>query len=432
MSTPICMPEIAANMASARIVAWYRAEGDTIVAGEPLADIETDKAVIEYTAEVSGILEKILVPAGAEASVGAPIALLVSKCSQHQQASAAQPMIEQVVAPAVATPDVPTTTASEHIRDTPAVPARVMASPLARRLATQAGLDLSGVQGSGPHGRIVRRDIDRLLSVKTQQAGHGADPLPAHRPAAASAVPAVSAVPEVAAEHVTLTDVKRTPHTAMRRTIARRLLESKTTIPHFYLRMDCRADALVALRQEINHTASCKVSLNDLIVRAVAVTLRGHPEMNVSWSEEALLSYDTVDIAVAVSTPGGLITPVIRQADTLTVSHLSGRITELADKARSGRLAPDEYQGGSFTVSNLGMYGIPDFSAIINPPQSAILAVGAVQMRPVVDTDGVSLVAAHMMSVTLSVDHRAIDGAVAAGWLAEFKRCIEQPLLLLV
>lgn len=446
MATPIFMPEIAANMTSARLVAWYLAEGDPVQVGQPLADIETDKAVIEYTAEADGILGKILVPAGAEAAVGDPIALLLA------EGEAVDALNTLPSATASAAPVPPVASGAESV---PADCAdRIFASPLARRLAAESGIHLSLIQGSGPHGRIVKRDVQHALQQTAVNrlvvpAAPAAIAVPG-APAATAAMPA-TAVPAAtettrlaspAPAHTAQTagapdssgpvaGVTRTPHSAMRRTIARRLLESKTTVPHFYLQADCNAGALVALRQQINAVSATKVSLNDLVVRAVAVALRSVPEMNVSWSDDALLSYDGIDISVAVSTPAGLITPVVRGADTLTVTRLGQTIAALAERARAGRLQPHEYQGGTFTVSNLGMYGVQNFAAIINPPQSAILAVGAVEQRPVVEADG-AIVAATLMSVTLSVDHRVIDGALAARWLAEFRRCIETPLLITI
>jgi pyruvate dehydrogenase E2 component (dihydrolipoamide acetyltransferase) len=276
---------------------------------------------------------------------------------------------------------------------------------------------LSGLSGSGPNGRIVKRDV---LAASATPAS-----LAVRRSTATSAkAPRTRTTPASLAEY---TDV---PHTSMRRTIARRLSESKSTIPHFYLRADCRMDALLALRAQVNADTTRKISVNDFIVKAVAAALRQVPDMNVSWTDEALRRYQHIDISVAVSTEQGLVTPVIHDADTLLLSAVSAQVADLARRARDGALEPSEYQGGSFTISNLGMVGVREFAAIINPPQAAILAVGAAEQRAVVE-DG-ALVVASVMTVTLSVDHRAIDGALAARWLDTFKRIVEHPALALV
>ncbi|MFS2115419.1 2-oxo acid dehydrogenase subunit E2, partial [Herbaspirillum frisingense] len=288
--------------------------------------------------------------------------------------------------------------------------------------AQERGLALAGMTGSGPHGRIVRRDVEAAAQ---------AAPATAAAAAIASAgsdatLPAI-AIPNTPQSSAAFTDI---PHSGMRRTIARRLSESKASIPHFYLSADCRMDRLLALRAEINAAGTRKISVNDFIVKAVAAALQSVPDMNVSWTEAALRKYQQADISVAVSTEGGLITPVVRNAGSKTLSAISREIVDLAARARSGALAPNEYQGGSFTVSNLGMFGVREFSAIINPPQAAILAVGATLSQPVV-VDG-QLAVAQVMKVTLSVDHRAVDGALAAQWLAAFQRCIENPLSALI
>jgi pyruvate dehydrogenase E2 component (dihydrolipoamide acetyltransferase) len=403
MAKIIKMPEIAANATSALIAQWAKAEGDTIGAGECLADIETDKAVIEYTADAAGVLGKILAPTGKDIEVGTPIAILFEVGEQDvdiaallAEAGNAPPQPVQP-APFAATPDSAAPAAG-------APSERVFASPLARRLAQERGMPLAEITGSGPHGRIVRRDVD------------AAAPQPAPQ-AAATPAPVDTGFVEV-------------PHTGMRRTIARRLSDSKASIPHFYLSADCRMDKLLALRADINANAPRKISVNDFIVKAVAAALQAVPDMNAGWTDSALRKYARADISVAVSTDGGLITPVVRDAGAKTLSGISAEIADLAARARRGELAPDEYQGGSFTVSNLGMFGVREFSAIINPPQAAILAVGATLQQPVV-VDG-HLAVAQVMKVSLSVDHRAIDGALAAQWLAAFQRAIEHPLSALI
>jgi pyruvate dehydrogenase E2 component (dihydrolipoamide acetyltransferase) len=403
MAKIIKMPEIAANATSAVIAQWAKAEGDTIGVGECLADIETEKAVIEYTVEEAGVLGKILAPTGKDIEVGTPIAILFEVGEQDVDIAA-------LLAQAGGVPAQPAQSAPSAAAPAGAAPAagdageRVFASPLARRLAQERGTPLAELTGSGPHGRIVRRDVDAAVTQPPLQA-------------AAAPVLADATFVEV-------------PHTGMRRTIARRLAESKATIPHFYLSADCRMDKLLALRAEINANAPRKISVNDFIVKAVAAALQAVPDMNAGWTDTALRKYARADICVAVSTDGGLITPVVRDAGAKTLSAISAEIADLAARARQGTLAPDEYQGGSFTVSNLGMFGVREFSAIINPPQAAILAVGATLQQPVV-VDG-QLAVAQVMKVSLSVDHRAVDGALAAQWLAAFQRHIENPLSALI
>ncbi|MFJ3058761.1 pyruvate dehydrogenase complex dihydrolipoamide acetyltransferase [Herbaspirillum sp. NPDC087042] len=418
MAKLIKMPEIAANATSAVIVQWSKAEGEAIKAGECLAEIETDKAVIEYDADTSGVLGKILAPAGKDVEVGAPIAVLF-EAGEKDVDIAALLAAAGVASVADAAPVAAPAEAAPAAVTAPAAPApsstntggRIFASPLARRLAQERGLALEKIKGSGPHGRIVRRDVEA-----------------AGRPVS-TALPAASAAPTQSAPEVGSPFIE-IPHSGMRKTIARRLTESKSSIPHFYLSADCRMDKLLALRAEINAAAARKISVNDFIVKAVAVALQAVPEMNVSWTDSALRKYAQADISVAVSTEGGLITPVVRGAGGKTLSAISAEIASLAARARDGSLAPEQYQGGSFTVSNLGMFGVREFSAIINPPQAAILAVGATLQQPAV-VDG-QLAVAQVMKVTLSVDHRAVDGALAAQWLAAFQRCIENPLSALI
>jgi len=292
--------------------------------------------------------------------------------------------------------------------------ARLFTSPLVRRLAHERGLELTILCGSGPGGRIVRRDLERHLAI----------PARAAQPTAATVL---TAKPPARVDGM---DGTPTHHTAMRRAVARRLTESKTTIPHFYLRANCRVDRLLALRQEINETATTKISLNDFVVKAVACAYRSVPEANVVWTEEALIRFDRVDIAVAVSTAGGLVTPVVRDVGVCSISQLSAAIADLAGRARDGRLRQHELEGGSFAVSNLGMYDIEEFAAIINPPHSGILAVGATRQEAVVD-DG-SLSVGTVMNVVMSADHRALDGALAARWLRAFVTAVENPLTLLI
>ncbi len=412
MATLLRMPEVAANSTHATLSAWTRQEGDTVAAGDCLAEIETDKAVVEFNAEAAGVLGRLLVQAGQEVEVGAPIAVLLAEGETAanvdallQAAGAAAPTAapaqQQSAAPVSAAVTSATSDAGERLR----------ASPLARRLAAQRGMALAGLAGSGPNGRIVKIDIERASSQAT----------------AGAAVPAAAAPVSAPAGAAGYTEV---PHSNMRRTIARRLSESKSTVPHFYLSVDCRMERLLALRAEINAAAGRKISVNDFIVRAVAVALREVPQANVGWTDSAMRQYQQADIAVAVSTDSGLITPIVRAADSKTLSQISQEIADLAVRARAGQLRPEEYQGGSMSVSNLGMYGVGEFAAIINPPQAAILAVGASRQQPVVE--GGELKVGTVMRCTLSVDHRAIDGALAAQWLAAFQRAIESPLSMLV
>lgn len=410
MATLLRMPEVAANATQATLQAWTKNEGDTIAVGDCIAEIETDKAVVELNADSAGVLGRRLVAAGQDVEVGAPIGVLLVNGETSVD-------IDALIAAAgggAQAPEAVAASAGEALAAaTTAAPqaVRIFASPLARRLAAQRGLDLAALHGSGPNGRIVKRDIEQAAAV----------------PAVASA-PAVArpAAPQARASEA-FTDI---PHSNMRRTIARRLSESKSTIPHFYLTADCRMEQLLALRAQINAGAPRKISVNDFIVRAVAVALREVPAANVGWTDTAMRQYQQADIAVAVSTDAGLITPIVRAADTKPLSVISAEIADLATRARAQQLRPEEYQGGSFSVSNLGMFGVSEFSAIINPPQAAILAVGATQAVPVVE-DG-ALEAGQVMRCTLSVDHRAIDGALAAQWLAAFKRLLENPLSMLI
>lgn len=421
MATLIHMPEVAAGADSAMLVSWSVKEGDNVAKGDCLAEIETEKATIELNAEASGVLGRILVQAGTDNLVGTPIAVLLAEgesdadtdslLAEHRKTQASAPASMEQTEPPSAEVTLPEAGFEDVHRD------RIFASPVARRLAHDAGIELAALRGSGPDGRVVKRDVQAAQSDAT--AGFAAMPEPsslARTAAATSAGPSARYRDE--------------PHTSMRRTIARRLSESKQTVPHFYLRADCRMDSLLEMRTQINSVVSDKISVNDIIVKAVGAALRELPAMNVSWTEAALRHYEGVDVAVAVSTPSGLITPVVRAVDTMSLSVVSRTITDLAHRARDGKLTPHEYQGGSFTVSNLGMYGVREFSAIINPPQAAILAVGGIETRPVV-SDG-ELAVASVMTVILSVDHRAIDGAVAAQWLELLKSMIENPLSALV
>lgn len=459
MATVVRMPEVLANATEAVISTWETAEGATVAVGDLLAEIETEKAVVELTAEQAGVLARHLVAAGERVEVGAPIALLLDHADEQvdlaallgQEADLAAQAEQPADAPAqvarvteaargtetavasapVASGGGETATAdADAVRagDAPAQTdpgARQFLSPLARRMAREQGVDLTGVRGSGPGGRVVRRDVERLVaardeaSVTTSAAATAPDVSGATRPVASGA-----------SSHTQSATHEDVPHTPMRRAIARRLTQSKQTVPHFYLAADCRVDALLALRAEINATGSVRVSVNDLVLKAVAAAYREVPEANVVWTEDALRRFTTVDVSVAVSTGTGLVTPVVRGVGELTLSALSRAMADLVERARAGRLRQDELEGGSITVSNLGMYGTREFSAILNPPQAAILAVGAAIEQPVV-TDG-ALGVGTVMRCTMSADHRALDGALAARWLAAFQGAVERPVSLLV
>ncbi|MFG6279632.1 2-oxo acid dehydrogenase subunit E2 [Microbacterium sp. 5K110] len=449
MAVVVRMPEIATGAAEAAIQSWLVEVGSPVKAGQAIVEIETEKAVVEYEAERAGVLAGILLPAGDAAAVGVPIAVLAEEgeslesalasagggSGAQEAAIAAAPEEAADAAAAVAGP-----AAAPADADAPAAavtgpasaPAdadaeqRLFASPLVRRLARERGVDLADVPGSGPRGRVVRRDLDAWTQARDERHPDAETPTVAPAPVApAEAAPAPTApVPAGAAYE----DV---PHTGMRRAIARRLTESKATVPHFYLQADCRVDALLELRARINEGREQRISVNDLVVKAVAGAMRDVPEANAIWTADATRRFANADIAVAVSVPGGLLTPVVRQADRLSIGELATTVRDLAERAREGRLKQNELEGGSFAVSNLGMYGTTSFSAIINPPHAGILAVGAATRRPVVDADG-SLTAATVMSVTLSADHRVLDGALAAQWLAAFVARIENPLQILL
>jgi pyruvate dehydrogenase E2 component (dihydrolipoamide acetyltransferase) len=406
------MPEVAANATQVTLQTWIKKEGEVVAVGDCLAEIETDKAIVEFNADRAGVMGPTLIQAGQEVEVGSPIGVLldVGETSVNVSALLAKTgdnaSVPQLPNPSTSEPAAPPTLLSGS-KVTPSH--RVFVSPLARRLAKQRGIDLNTLIGSGPNGRIVKRDIEAGSAVVVSS-------------------PVMTQPSTVSPS--TLGDYTEVPHSGMRRTIARRLTESKSTIPHFYLSVDCRMDRLMSLRSEINTAMPRKISVNDFIVRAVAVALREVPQANVGWTENAMRQYTQADIAIAVSTDFGLITPIVRAADRKSLSMISQEIADLAERARASQLRPDEYQGGSFSVSNLGMFGVSEFSAIINPPQAAILAVGMTQQVPVVEDGAVKI--ASVMRCTLSVDHRAIDGALAAQWLAAFKRLLENPLSMLI
>jgi pyruvate dehydrogenase E2 component (dihydrolipoamide acetyltransferase) len=409
MPTVVRMPEVLANAGEGVIQAWLVSEGQEIAVGDPLAEIETEKAVVEYAAEVGGIVGRLIAEPGSTIAVGEPIAVVLAPGETDADIDPAALDGVAVTAtpkPALAAVGVAEPAAAGNGR-------RLFATPLVRKLARERGIALESVRGTGPGGRVVRRDLDRLSA---------AEPVEAPQPVATPA-----AVDESSQQATGFTDV---PLTSMRKAIARRLTESTTTVPHFYLTADCRVDDLLELRRSVNAAAAIKVSLNDFVLKAVAGALIEVPDANATWNGDSIRRYDRADIAVAVAVDGGLLTPVLRGVDTTPLSVISARAAELTQRARDGKIQQHELEGGSFSVSNLGMFGVPEFSAILNPPQSGILAVGAAIQRPVVD-DG-ELKVGTVMTVTLSADHRVIDGAVAAAWMAAFVHRIQNPLTILI
>lgn len=436
MTIQVLMPALSPTMTEGKLAKWLKREGDAIATGDVIAEIETDKATMEVEAVDEGTLGKILVAEGSEGvAVNAPIAILLT---EGEDASALAQAQIPPVAPAPGTPAgvaPPPAGAPTPAPTAPVPPAtqagpraagqRIFASPLARRLAAEGGLDLGRINGSGPHGRIIKRDVEAALAAA--KAAPPPQPKPAAEPAAPKPAPAASAEPAGPYDEV--------PHSTMRKVIAKRLSESKRDIPHYYLTIDCNLDAVLDLRARLNARSpegagAFKLSINDFIIRAVALALKAYPEANSAWTDEALRLFRTVDIAVAVATPNGLITPVVRNADAKGLAVIAGEVRDLAERARAGKLKPEDYQGGTFTVSNLGMYGIREFSAIINPPQSCLLAVGAAEKRPIVK-DG-ALAVATMATCTMSADHRSVDGAKGAEFLAIFRRLVEDPLTMML
>ncbi|TWB44340.1 pyruvate dehydrogenase complex dihydrolipoamide acetyltransferase [Nitrospirillum pindoramense] len=443
MPIDILMPALSPTMTEGKLAKWVKKEGDTIKAGDVIAEIETDKATMEVEAVDEGTLGKILVPEGTDGvAVNAKIAILLEEGESADALSAAPKAAAPAPAPTAAKAEAAATAPAkaEAAPAAAAAPApahdgkRVFASPLARRMAAQAGLDLAKVSGTGPSGRIVKADVEAALK------GGAAKAAPAAAAAApAAAAPAAAAPAPVAApkgiDAKALADklgmkYKVLPNSGMRKTIAKRLTEAWQTIPHFGLSVDCEIDALLALRAQLNEKSGEKVSVNDFVVKAVAVALRKVPEANVSWHEDGILQYEGVDVSVAVATDGGLITPIVKNADQKGLATISAEVKSLAAKAKEGKLKPEEFQGGTFSVSNLGMFGIKSFTSIINPPQSCILSVGAGEKRPVVKGD--ALAVATVMSLTLTVDHRSVDGAVGARYLQVLKKLIEDPITLML
>jgi len=425
MTVVIRMPEVLAGATEGEISRWSVTEGDVVNVGDVLVEIETDKASVEYHAEEAGTVARLLVAEGTLVDVGEPIAVFAADGDTEADVekalaeAGAEVKVESGPAADFTAPEAvvevnhavadSSTGADAAINDLPEVGGRLKASPIVRKLAKERGLNLSGVAGSGPAGRIVRRDIELLV---------------------APGASAVTATPVAAAPRTGDATYDEIPHSSMRRTIARRLTESKSTVPHFYVKADCRVDRLLQARSDLNEALGIKTSVNDWVVKAVAHALMAVPAANVIWSEKSMRRFSRADIAVAVSTEGGLYTPVLRGVEQMSIAAISGQIRDLAERARGGKLALEDIEGGSFSVTNLGMFGTEEFSAILNPPQSGILAVGAAREKAVV-TDG-ELSVATVMTVTLSADHRAVDGALAAEWMSAFTNAIEHPVLLLL
>jgi len=476
MPINILMPALSPTMEKGNLAKWLKKEGDTVKSGDVIAEIETDKATMEVEAVDEGILAKIVVPEGtADVPVNQLIALIAGEGEDPKSitapadggaAPAPAPKAEAAPAPAAAPAAAPQPQAnavpgdaSAHmgyarVDQAPAGPAqaakpngagqatgnRVFASPLAKRIAREAGIDIGSVQGSGPHGRVVEKDVRAALQ------GGGAKPAAAPTAAAGPAPAAKPAAPQLApsmgADQVKAMfeagSYEELPLDGMRKTIAKRLVESKQTVPHFYLSLDCELDALMALREQINSAAgkdkdgkpAYKLSVNDFVIKALAIALQRVPNANAVWAEDRILKMKHSDVGVAVAIEGGLFTPVVRKAEQKTLTTISAEVKDMAGRARNRRLKPEEYTGGSTAVSNLGMYGIKDFQAVINPPHGTILAVGAGEQRVVVKNGAPAVVQA--MTVTLSCDHRVVDGALGAELLAAFKQLIENPMGMLV
>ena len=425
MPTEILMPALSPTMEDGTLAKWLVKEGDTVASGDLLAEIETDKATMEFEAVDEGVIGRILVPEGSEGvKVNSPIAVLLAEGESAADIAAA-PSNGAAPASAPKAEPAPAATPAAAASPAPAAPAtsdgsRVFASPLARRIAADKGLDLARIKGSGPHGRIVKADVEGASAAA---------------PAAASAAPATAAMPagpqaEQVLKMYADRDHTEVPLDGMRKTVAARLTEAKQTIPHFYLRRDIRLDALLSFRGQINKQLDArgvKLSVNDFIIKACALALQTVPDANAVWAGDRIVKLKPSDVAVAVAVEGGLFTPVLKDADQKSLSALSAEMKDLATRARNKKLAPHEYVGGAFAISNLGMFGIDNFDAVINPPHGAILAVGAGVKKPVVGADG-ELTVATVMSVTLSVDHRVIDGALGAELLQAIVDNLENPM----
>ena len=462
MPITITMPALSPTMEEGNLAKWLVKEGDTVSAGDVIAEIETDKATMEVEAVDEGTVASILVAEGTEAvKVNAPIAVLAEEgedvaeaakagpsdgAAPAAEAPAEAPAASNEVAPSTGDPGAQSASggwissgvvaASDGGTAGP-VPVKdgqkVFSSPLARRIANNAGIDITAISGSGPKGRIVKRDVEAALASGAKPAAEA----PAAKADAAPPAMAVGPSSEQVLANFAEGSYDLVKHDGMRKTIAKRLQESKQTIPHFYVTVDVELDALLALRSQLNKAApvrddkpAYKLSVNDMVIKALALALRDVPDANVSWTDDAMVKHHHADVGVAVSIPGGLITPIVRRAEEKTLSAISNEMKDLGARAKDRKLKPEEYQGGTTAVSNMGMMGVKDFSAVVNPPHATILAVGAGEQRPVVK-DG-ALAVATVMSVTLSTDHRCVDGALGAELLAAFKGYVENPMGMLV
>jgi len=448
MPINITMPALSPTMEEGNLSKWLVKEGDTVKSGDVIAEIETDKATMEVEAVDEGTVARIVVPAGTEGvKVNTLIAVLAADGEDVAAAAAATGGAAKAEAPkaeapkeaekpaAAAAPAPAASAPAQAAASSPRVGNGLFSSPLARRIAREAGIDISAVSGSGPHGRVVKSDVEMAL------ASGGAKPAAA-APAAAAASAAPAAAPKGMSEDAVLKlfeegSYELVPHDGMRKTIAKRLQESKQTIPHFYVSVDVELDALLALRAQLNDSAprkedkpAYKLSVNDMVIKAMALALRDVPDANVSWTDTNMVKHKHADVGVAVSIPGGLITPIIRKAETKTLSTISNEMKDLGKRAKERKLKPEEYQGGTTAVSNMGMMGVKNFAAVVNPPHATILAVGAGEERVVVKGGEIKIVNA--MTVTLSTDHRCVDGALGAELLGAFKRYIENPMGMLV
>jgi pyruvate dehydrogenase E2 component (dihydrolipoamide acetyltransferase) len=429
MASVVRMPSVLAGASEAAIASWLVAPGDEVAVGQPLAEIETEKALVEYAAEEAGVVGRLVLAVGDTGEIGDPIAVLVANGETDADIDAALGTETPAPPPAgtlsmghrppKSVVDGTSTTNGQQ----PGVDgSRIFASPLVRKIAGERGIDLAAIAGTGPNGRIVRRDLEQFLAPRPERGAEAAGEI-------AGGVPQdgrQESAPRPPLPH----GDRLVPHTPMRRAIARRLTESKATTPHFYMTTECVVDELLELRKRINESSPVKISVNDFVVMAVGAAFRDVPEANVTWSDEGLVEHGSVDISIAVATEGGLVTPVLRGVDSKRLSDIARESQDLAGRARERRLRQDELEGGTLSVSNLGMYGTPEFSGIINPPQSGLLAVGAAKQQPVV-TDGAVTIAT-VMRCTLSIDHRALDGALAARWLAAFTTRLEHPLATIV
>ncbi|GBR27092.1 pyruvate dehydrogenase complex dihydrolipoamide acetyltransferase [Gluconobacter japonicus] len=408
MATDILMPALSPTMTEGKLARWLKKEGDKVSAGDVIAEIETDKATMEVEAVDEGILGRILVQEGVEGvAVNTPIAILVEEGEDVPDASTAQTPAVALAAEPVAASIPPASTKAAPKDESSE---RIFVSPLAKRMAKDRGIALGSLNGTGPNGRILKRDVEK--------GGNAAPVAPKTTPATPVATDG---------------DVKRVPNSTMRKVIARRLTESKTQVPHFYVSVDIELDALLALRSKLNATAednSFKISVNDMMIKAVGLALKKQPGLNVQFTDAETLHFENVDISMAVSIPEGLITPIIRNADQKSLREISREAKDLAKRARAGKLKPEEFQGGTFSISNMGMFGVRDFAAIINPPQAGILAIASGEKRAVVRGDQLAI--ATVMTATLSVDHRAVDGALGAQWLNALRDIVQNPYTLVV